>query len=210
MRTFTHGYVQLLDKVNAGLSAGLATRVPDLLTGSDADGVAFLDLDDTVREVHGYAKQSAAFGYSKVRGLNIHLAAISTPTAAPVIARAGLRKGNTASVTGCGRLLGQAITTARAAGVEGRILARADSAYSGWASVGTAVRHKAWFSVTARMNPSVLTAITSIDEDAWQAIEYPTRSTTRPNSAESLTPRSPRSTSWRSPVAARTSTSRAA
>lgn len=127
MRTFTHGYVQQLDKVNAGLSAGLATRVSDLLTGSDADGVVLLDLDDTVREVHGYAKQSAAFGYSKVRGLNIQLAAISTPTAAPGIARARLRKGNTASVTGCGRLLGQAITTARAAGVEGRILARADS-----------------------------------------------------------------------------------
>jgi hypothetical protein len=28
----------------------------------------------TVREVHGYAKQGAAFGYSKVRGLNIQLA----------------------------------------------------------------------------------------------------------------------------------------
>lgn len=105
MGTFTHGYVQRLDKNNAGLLAGLATRVPDLLTGSDADEVAFLDAEEVVREVYGYAKQGAAFGYSTVRGLSIQLAAIRTPTAAPVIARAGLRKCNTAPVAGCGRLL---------------------------------------------------------------------------------------------------------
>lgn len=173
LRSFTHGHVQQLDKAGAGLLAGLAARVPGLLAGGGAEGIAFLDLDDTVREVHGYAKQGAAFGYSKVRGLNIQLATISTPTAAPVIAQARLRKGNTASAAGCGRLLAQAVTTARAAGVNGRVLARADSAYYGWAFVGTALRHQAWFSVTARMDPSVVKAITSIDEDAWQAIEYP-------------------------------------
>lgn len=173
LRSFTHGHVQQLDKVNTGMLAGLAARAPGLLAGSDAEGIAFLDVDDTVREVHGYAKQGAAFGYSKVRGLNIQLATISTPTASPVIAQARLRKGNTASAAGCGRLLAQAITTARAAGVAGRVLARADSAYYGWAFVGTAIRHKAWFSVTARMNPSVVKAIASMEEGAWRAIEYP-------------------------------------
>ena len=173
LRSFTHGHVQQLDKAGGGLLAGLADRVPGLLAGGEVDGIAFIDVDDTVREVHGYAKQGAAFGYSKVRGLNIQFATISTPTAAPVIARARLRKGNTASATGAGRMLAQAIKTARAAGVTGQILARADSAYYGWAFVGTALRHKAWFSVTARMTPSVTAAITSIDPDAWEAIEYP-------------------------------------
>ena len=171
LRTFTHGHVQQLDKISAGLLAGLATQVPGLFAG--ADEIAFLDVDDTVREVHGYAKQGAAFGYTGVRGLNLQLATISTPTAAPVIARARLRKGNTASATGVGRLLAQAINTARAAGVTGQILARADSAYYGWAFVGTALRHKTWFSVTARMTPSVTAAITSISPDAWKTIEYP-------------------------------------
>jgi hypothetical protein len=173
LRSFTHGHVQQLDKISAGLLAGLVTRVPGLFAGSDADGIAFVDVDDTVREVHGYAKQGAAFGYTGQRGLNVQLATISTPTAAPVIARARLRKGNTASATGAGRLLAQAINTARAAGVNGRILARADSAYYGHAFVGTALRHKTWFSVTARMTPSVTAAITSIDADAWQTIKYP-------------------------------------
>jgi len=173
LRSFTHGHVQQLDKVNAGLVAGLAARVPGLLAGADADGFATVDVDDTVREVHGYAKQGAAFGYTKQRGLNIQLATIATPLAAPLIARARLRSGNTNSAKGAGRLLAQAITTARAAGIRGRILARADSAYYGWAFVGTAIRHKAWFSVTARMTKTVTAAITTIPAEAWTAISYP-------------------------------------
>jgi hypothetical protein len=173
LRSFTHGHVQQLDKVNADLLAGLTARVPDLVTGADAEGIAFLDLDDTVREVHGHAKQGAAFGYTKQRGLNIQLAVVSTPLTAPVIARARLRSGNTASAKGAGRMLAQAITTARAAGVTGRILARADSAYYGWAFVGTAIRHKAWFSVTARMTKTVTAAIANIPAEAWRPIKYP-------------------------------------
>ena len=90
-----------------------------------------------------------------------------------MIARARLRKGNTASASGAGRLLAQAIATGRAAGVKGRVLCRADSAYYGWAFVGTAIRAKAWFSVTARMTPSVVTAIAGISEEAWTPIKYP-------------------------------------
>ena len=134
---------------------------------------SFVDVDDTIREVHGYAKQAAAYGYSRVRGLNIQLAVVSTPLAAPVIARARLRRGNTASHTGAGRLLAQAIGTARTAGVKSRIVCRADSAYYCHTFVATAIRHDAWFSVTARMNPQVKAAITGIDQDAWTPIKYP-------------------------------------
>lgn len=174
LRSFTHGHVQQLDAVGAGLLAGLTQRVPGVLAGAGtAAEVSFIDVDDTVREVHGYAKQAAAYGYTRVRGLNIQLATIATPTAAPVIARARLRRGNTASATGAGRLLAQAINTARAAGVRGPILCRADSAYYGWAFVGTAIRAKTWFSVTARMTKRVTAAIASIAEDTWQPIKYP-------------------------------------
>ena len=171
LRSFTHGHVQQIDKVNGALLAGLAARVPGLLAGGDE--IAFLDVDDTVREVHGYAKQGAAFGYSGQRGLNLQLATISTPIAAPMIVRARLRKGNTASATGVGRLLAQAIKTARTATVSGQILTRADSAYYGHAFVSTAIRHQTWFSVTARMTPTVTAAITSIATQAWQPIKYP-------------------------------------
>jgi hypothetical protein len=174
LRSFTHGHVQQLDKVSSRLLTGLAGRVPGLIAGAEnRDGIAFIDVDDTVREVHGYAKQGAAYGYTGKRGLNIQLAAISTPLAAPVIGRARLRKGNTNSAKGAGRMLAQTITTARAAGVKGQIMARADSAYYAHAFVGTAIRHKTWFSVTARMTKTVTAAIASIEESAWQAIKYP-------------------------------------
>ena len=174
LRTFTHGHVQQVDKISAALLAGLAGQVPGLLAGGrGAGGMVFIDVDDTIRAVHGYAKQGAGFGYSRVRGLNVQLATASTPTCAPVVVRARLRRGNIASHAGSARLAAQAVTTARAAGAGGQVLVRADSAYYLRAFLATAVRHDAWFSVTARMNPAVVKAIAAIDEDAWTPIHYP-------------------------------------
>lgn len=49
--------------------------MPGLVAGADAsDGIAFIDAGDTIRQVHGHARQAAAYGYSGVRGLNIQLA----------------------------------------------------------------------------------------------------------------------------------------
>lgn len=174
LRTFTHGHVQQLDAVGGRLLAGLAQRTPGLMAGAqDREGMAFIDIDDTVREVHGYAKQGAAYGYTGVRGLNVQVTTISTPLAAPVIARARLRRGNVASATGAGRMLAQSVTTARAAGVACQIMGRADSAFYGHAFVGAAIRHRIWFSVTARMDPKVKATIASITQESWTAIKYP-------------------------------------
>ncbi|OOL32287.1 hypothetical protein GQ85_08195, partial [Rhodococcus rhodochrous] len=41
--TFTHGRIQQLDALAAGLLAGLTARVPDLLAG--ADQIAFVDVE---------------------------------------------------------------------------------------------------------------------------------------------------------------------
>lgn len=157
----------------ARLLAGLAGRVPGLLSSGSSESITYVDVDDTIRQVHGYGRQAAGFGYSGVRGLNVQLATISTPASAPVIGRARLRRGNVASAAGAGRLLAQALATARTAGVTGRVLARADSAYYGHAFVAAARRHGARFSVTARMNPSLRAAIAGIAETAWTPIQYP-------------------------------------
>lgn len=174
LRSFTHGHVTQLDAVASRLLSGLAALVPGLLAGAtDTDGLALVDVDDTVREVHGHAKQGAAFGYSGVRGLNAQLAVCSTPVTAPVIAAARLRAGNASSGRGSASLLTQAINTARAAGVTSRVLVRADSAYFRHDFIAAAIRNKAWFSVTARMNAQITTAIAAISEDAWTPIKYP-------------------------------------
>ena len=174
LRRFTHGHVQQIDKISAGVLAGLTAGVPGLLAGGrDDDEMVFVDIDDTIRAVHGRKKQAAAFGYSRVRGLNVQLTTVSTPICAPVVGRTRLRRGNVASATGSPRLLTQTITTVRDAGVRGQIMARADSAFYVRAFIAAAVSAGAWFSVTARMNPKVVAAIASIDDQAWTPIEYP-------------------------------------
>ena len=71
LRGFTFGHVRQLDAIASRLLIALAGRTP-LLAGADSG--AFLDLDDTIRETHGYAKQGVGYGYSKVKGLNALLA----------------------------------------------------------------------------------------------------------------------------------------
>jgi hypothetical protein len=171
LRAFTFGHVRQLDAVSARVMAGLAAVVPRLLAGTET--LAFVDIDDTIREVHGYQKQGAAYGYSGVKGLNAQLAVLSSPTCAPVIAAARLRKGNAVSGHGANRLISDAVATARAAGVNGQVMVRADSGYYRRDVIAAAVTGKAWFSVTVRMNPAVTRAITAIPEKAWTTIGYP-------------------------------------
>ena len=61
--------------------------------GSCADGAgfAFVDVDDTVIEVHGHHKTRIQLLATKVRGLNALLATATTPGAAPVIVAQRLR-----------------------------------------------------------------------------------------------------------------------
>lgn len=80
LRSPTFGHVRQLDAVHSRTLAGLAKITPRLLAGTDA--MAFLDVDDTIREVHGYAKQGAAYGYSGVKGLNAQIAVLSSPVRA--------------------------------------------------------------------------------------------------------------------------------
>jgi hypothetical protein len=174
LRRFTFGHVRQLDAVAAGLLARLAAATP-LLPG--ADQIAFVDIDDTVRQTYGYAKQGAGRGYTGVKGLNALLAVLSTPTSAPMIAATRLRKGSTNSARGAGKLLADALATAGRAGAglarNAMVLVRADSAYYGFDIINVCRRAGARFSVTARLTPSVVRAITSIDEQAWTAIRYP-------------------------------------
>ena len=170
LRLFTFGHVRQLDTVAAGLLARLAHATPAL---SDAEKVVLVDLDDTVRQTYGDAKQGAGRGYTGIKGLNALLAVVSTPISAPLIAATRLRRGSTNSARGAAKLLADALATARRAGASGLVLVRADSAYYGHDIVAACRRAGARFSITARLTPTVITAITSIEEQAWTPIRYP-------------------------------------
>jgi hypothetical protein len=137
LRCFTFGHVRQLDAVAAALLARLIAATPVL---PDADQVVLLDLDDTVRQTYGYAKQGAGRGYTGIKGLNALLAVVSTPTSAPLIAASRLRKGSTNSARGAAKLLADALATVRRAGAVGLVLVRADSAYYGYDIVNTCRR----------------------------------------------------------------------
>jgi len=170
LRAYTFGHVRQLDAVAARFLVGLAKSSP-LLGG--ADQVAYLDIDDTIRATHGYKKQGVGYGYSKVKGLNALIATVCTPVAAPVIAATRLRRGNVNSAKGAPRLVTDALVTARRAGVSGLVTVRADSAYYNHDVIAAARRGGARFSVTARMDPAVRRAITTIDDKDWVTIKYP-------------------------------------
>jgi hypothetical protein len=170
LRCFTFGHVRQLDAVAAGLLARLTAATPVL---PDAREVVLVDIDDTVRQTYGYAKQGAGRGYTGIKGLNALLAIVSTPISAPLIAATRLRRGSTNSARGAAKLLADALATVRRCGAAGLVIVRADSAYYGYEIIDACRRAGARFSVTARLTPTVVRAITSIDEQAWTPIRYP-------------------------------------
>jgi DDE family transposase len=155
----------------------LCERV-DLLPGADAR--VFIDIDSLLRPVYGHAKQGASYGHTKIvgkqilrKGLSPLATTISTAGCAPVIAGMRVRAGRTGSGKGAGRMIAQAIVTARAAGAHGPILVRGDSAYGNRAVVGACLRAGAQFALVMTRNTAVERAITAIDDDAWTPVSYP-------------------------------------
>ena len=172
LRSFTFGHVRQLDAVSARFLSGLAATTPVV---AGIDDQVMVDIDDTIIEVHGYAKQGSGYGYSGVRGLNAILATLTTKTGAPVIVAQRLRKGSCGSPRGAKRLVTDALATVRKLRTgpgAPKVLLRADSAFYGHGPVGAAVRAGAQVSVTVRLDPTVKAAIAAIPNDAWQTIEY--------------------------------------
>ncbi|MET3164758.1 UNVERIFIED_ORG: hypothetical protein ABIB19_003189 [Arthrobacter sp. UYEF10] len=136
------------------------------------EGFIFVDVDDTIVEVHGYQKQGSGYGYSGVRGLKRpdrhrfhrrHRTGDRRPTAAQGRDELGPRR--------------QTLRHRRAGHPQthrgsGKVLCRFDSAYYGHAAVAAALAGDADVSVTVRMDPAVKRAIAAIPESAWEAIEY--------------------------------------
>ncbi len=179
LRAFAFGHVRQLDAVAsrfllalAGLTRLIGTTAAPPASGERV-GFAFVDVDDTVVEVHGHSKQGAGFGYNKVRGLNALLATLSTADTAPVIVAQRLRRGSCSSPRGGKRLIGDAVkTTRRLVDPIVPVLARMDSAFYGRNAVHAALAGGAEVSVTIRMDQRVKAAIASIGDDAWTTIEY--------------------------------------
>jgi len=170
LRSFTFGHVRQLDAVASRFLIALAKNAP-ILPGVGQG--CYVDIDDTIKATHGYQKQGAGHGYNGVKGLNALVAIVSTPISVPVIAATRLRRGPANSARGAARIVADALVTAKACGAGGLVTVRADSAYYGHDVVAAARRGGARFSITVRMNRTVVKAISEIKESAWVSIHYP-------------------------------------
>lgn len=172
LRVFTFGHVRQGDAVACRFLRNL-TEHSTVLGAAKDTGPVLVDLDDTIVEVHGHHKQGAAFGYSRVRGLNALLATVSGETFAPVIAAQRLRKGNVGSPRGAARAALDALALVRRTHLAGRaVLLRADSAFYSHTLVTAVVKTGADVSITLRMDPAVKRAIAAIETKAWTSIKY--------------------------------------
>ena len=166
LRAFTFGHVRQLDRV----LADTLTRAWAAGAGP-GDGRLVVDVDSFVGEVHGRAKQGAAFGYTRVRGYHPLLA---TRADTGEVLHIRLRKGSANTSRGMPRFCDELIARVERAGATGPKLLRADSGFWSRATFDRLDRAGWQFSIGVRLQPHVRAAIEQIKETAWATLtDYP-------------------------------------
>src|ERR671910_1596537 len=163
LRSFTFGHIRQLDRVIAE-----TIRRAWALGAGPGDRPVTIDLDSTICEVHGKAKQGAAYGYTKVFGYHPLLA---TRADTGEVLHTRLRKGS--SQRGHKRFVEELIARVRRAGATGPLTVRGDAGFFSWSLIDTLNRLTVNWSITVPINAQVKAAIDAIDDSAWTPIVYP-------------------------------------
>jgi hypothetical protein len=129
-----------------------------------------VDMDSTVCEVYGHAKQGAAYGYTRVLGYHPLLA---TRSDTGEVLHARMRTGRANTARGAERFVEELAGRVRRAGASGQLTLRADSGFWSAKVLAACRRHHIRYSVTVRQTKQVQQAITAIEETAWTPIDYP-------------------------------------
>lgn len=164
LRSFTFGHVRQLDKV----FKMVLQRAWAAGAGPGA-GPMTIDVDSTICEVQGYAKQGAAYGHTRVLGLHPLLA---TRAETGEVLHVRLRKGSANTARGGVRFIQELIAGVRRAGASGPLTLRADSGFWSGAIIATCKRSSVRFSITVRQIPQVKQTIAAIPEGDWIPIDY--------------------------------------
>jgi hypothetical protein len=164
LRSLTFGHIRQLDAVT---EAALA-RAWQAGAGP-GDAAMFIDIDSTICEVHGDAKQGAAYGYTRALGLHPLLA---TRADTAEILHGRMRKGSAGSGRGAQRFVRETIGRVRRAGASGQLIFRMDSGFWSRKVIAACEDHDAQFSITVARQPVITAAIDAIDDEAWVDIAY--------------------------------------
>ena len=163
LRAFTFGHVRQLDRV-----IGEAIRRAWSAGAGPGAAPMTIDLDSTIAEVHGKAKQGAAYGYTRVLGYH---PLVATRADTGEVLHARLRKGS--SQRGAKRFAEELIARVRRAGATGPLTLRADSAFWSLELIETLSRLGVRWSVTVPITQQVRALVDAIDDQAWVPIDYP-------------------------------------
>ena len=129
-----------------------------------------IDLDSTVCETYGLAKEGARHhGYTGARGYH-PLLAIAAGTGEVLMARQ--REGRANTARGGAHFLRETVERVRYAGASGQLTARADSGFYAHALAAACREMDVRFSITIRQHKSLHNLIEAIPEDAWTPIPY--------------------------------------
>ena len=159
------GHVRQLDRVSRGLLAR------SWAAGAGPGDAPFtIDLDSTLCETHGLAKEGARHhGYTGVRGYH-PLLAVAARTGEVLMAR--LRGGRANTARGAAHFLRETVARVRDAGAIGQLTVRADSGFYTHAVVAACRAMDVRFSVTVRQQRNLRTLIEAIPEEDWTPIPY--------------------------------------
>ena len=134
------------------------------------DGPLTIDLDSTICETYGLAKEGARHhGYTGKRGYH-PLLAIAAGTGDVLMSR--LREGRANTARGAAHFLRETVSRVRRAGASGQLTARADSGFYGHTVVAACREMDVRFSITVRQHASLRDLIEAIPEEDWTPIPY--------------------------------------
>ena len=163
LRSFRWGHVRQLDRVSRELlaRAGAAGAGP-------SDAPFTIDLDSTICETYGLAKEGARHhGYTGARGYH-PLLAVAAGTGDVLMAR--LREGRANTARGAAHFLRETVGRVRYAGARGQLTVRADSGFYTHAVVAVCRRMDVRYSITIRQHASLRELIEAIPEADWTPI----------------------------------------
>ena len=134
------------------------------------DGPLTIDLDSTICETYGPAKEGARrHGYTGQRGYH-PLLAVAAGTGDVLMAR--LRQGRANTARGAAHFLRETVGRVRYAGARGPLTVRADSGFYTRALVAVCRNMDVRFSITIRQHARLSNLIEAIPETDWMPIPY--------------------------------------
>ena len=165
LRSFRWGHVRQLDRVSRELLAWAWAA-----GAGPGDGPLTIDLDSTICETYGLAKEGARHhGYTGQRGYH-PLLAVAAGTGDVLMARLWEGRANTARAAA--HFLRETVGRVRYAGATGQLTMRADSGFYTHAIVAVCRKMNVRFSLTIRQHQSLRNLIEAIPEADWTSIPY--------------------------------------